>query len=73
MDCPVHPLCWKEIVMSGAIKVRELHTLSRLYSSGGFVRRKSILAFVNDLDVVSVRIEHPCRIIAWIVFEPSLR
>jgi hypothetical protein len=28
-------------------------------------------ALVNDLDVVSVRIEHPCRIIAWIVFEPG--
>src|ERR1700716_990141 len=31
------------------------------------------LAFVNDLDIVAVRIEHPCRIIAGIVFGPSLR
>ncbi len=31
------------------------------------------LAFVNDLDIVAVRIEHPCRIIAGIVFEPRLR
>src|SRR5216684_7814907 len=30
-------------------------------------------AFVNDLDIVAVRIEHPCRIIARIVFGPSLR
>src|SRR6266851_519060 len=31
------------------------------------------LAFMNDLDVVAVRIEHPCRIIARIVLGPSLR
>jgi hypothetical protein len=31
------------------------------------------LAFVNDLDIVPVWIEHPGRIIAWIVFEPGLR
>jgi hypothetical protein len=31
------------------------------------------LAFMNDLDIVAVRIEHPCRIIAGIVFGPSLR
>src|ERR1700736_152614 len=30
-------------------------------------------AFMNDLDVVAVRIEHPCRVIARIVFRPSLR
>src|SRR5258706_5024646 len=34
---------------------------------------KSNLAFVDDLDIVAVRIEHPCRIIARIVFGPSLR
>ncbi len=28
---------------------------------------------MNDLDIVAVRIEHPCRIIARIVFEPRLR
>ena len=28
---------------------------------------------MDDLDIVAVRIEHPCRIIAGIVFEPSLR
>ena len=28
---------------------------------------------MNDLDIVTVRIEHPCRIIARIVFGPSLR
>ncbi len=28
---------------------------------------------MDDLDLVAVRIEHPGRIIAWIVFEPSLR
>ena len=28
---------------------------------------------MNDLDIVAVRIEHPCRIIAGIVFEPRLR
>src|SRR5258708_8257168 len=28
---------------------------------------------MNDLDIVAVRIEHPCRIIARIVFGPSLR
>ena len=28
---------------------------------------------MNDLDIVAVRIEHPGRIIARIVFEPSLR
>jgi hypothetical protein len=28
---------------------------------------------MNDLDIVAVRIEHPCCIIAGIVFEPSLR
>src|SRR5206468_2699743 len=31
------------------------------------------LAFMNDLDIVAVRIEHPGRIIARIVFGPSLR
>ena len=31
------------------------------------------LALMDDLDIVAVRIEHPCRIIAGIVFEPSLR
>jgi hypothetical protein len=31
------------------------------------------LAFMNDLDIVAVRIEHPCRIIARIGFEQSLR
>ncbi len=31
------------------------------------------LAFMNDLDIVAVRIEHPCRILARIVFGPSLR
>jgi hypothetical protein len=31
------------------------------------------LAFMNDLDIMAVRIEHPCRIIARIVFGPSLR
>src|ERR1700722_7727563 len=31
------------------------------------------LAFMNDLDIVAVRIEHPCRIVAGIVFGPSLR
>ena len=30
-------------------------------------------AFMNDLDIVAVRFEHPCRIIARIVFGPSLR
>ena len=28
---------------------------------------------MNDLDIVAVRIEHPCRIISRIVFEPSSR
>jgi hypothetical protein len=28
---------------------------------------------MNDLDIVAVRIEHPCRIVARIVFGPSLR
>src|SRR5712692_9415587 len=28
---------------------------------------------MDDLDIVAVRIKHPCRIIARIVFEPSLR
>jgi len=31
------------------------------------------LALVDDLDIVAVWIEHPCRIVARIVFEPSLR
>ncbi|MCU1303266.1 MAG: hypothetical protein JWQ87_3550 [Candidatus Sulfotelmatobacter sp.] len=31
------------------------------------------LAFMNDLDIVAVRIEHPCRVIARIVFGPPLR
>src|ERR1700689_4059061 len=31
------------------------------------------LAFMNDLDIVAVRIEQPCRIIARVVFGPSLR
>jgi hypothetical protein len=30
-------------------------------------------AFMNDLDIVAVRIEHPCRIVARIVFGPRLR
>ncbi len=28
---------------------------------------------MNDFDIVPVRIEHPCRIIARIVFGPTLR
>src|SRR5580700_9294586 len=28
---------------------------------------------MNDFDIVAVRIEHPCRIIARIVFGPGLR
>ena len=28
---------------------------------------------MNDLDIVAVRIEHPCRVVARIVFGPSLR
>ena len=31
------------------------------------------LAFMNDLDIVTVRIEDPCRIVAGIVFSPSFR
>jgi len=31
------------------------------------------LAFVNDLDIVAVWVEHPCRIVARIVFKTSLR
>src|SRR5882724_4189992 len=31
------------------------------------------LAFMNDLDIVAVRIEHPCCIVARVVFGPSLR
>src|ERR1700733_5317515 len=31
------------------------------------------LALMNDLYIVAVGIEHPCRIIARIVFGPSLR
>ena len=31
------------------------------------------LAFMNDLDIVAVRIEHPCRIVARIIFGPRLR
>ena len=31
------------------------------------------LAFIDDLNVVTVRIKHPGRIIARIVFGPSLR
>jgi hypothetical protein len=30
-------------------------------------------ALMNDLDIVAVRIEHPSRIIARIVFVPRLR
>jgi hypothetical protein len=28
-------------------------------------------AFMNDFDIVAVRVEHPCSIIAGIVFGPS--
>src|SRR6266850_8536827 len=38
-----------------------------------FTQKKINLAFMNDLDIVAVRIEHPCRIIARIVFGPGLR
>ena len=31
------------------------------------------LAFIDDLNIVAVRIKHPSRIIARIVFETSLR
>jgi hypothetical protein len=34
---------------------------------------KTNSAFMNDLDIVAVRIEHPCRIIGRIVFGPGLR
>jgi hypothetical protein len=33
----------------------------------------TVLAFVDDLDIVTVRIKHPGRIIARIVFGTSLR
>jgi len=36
------------------------------------LRMKINLAFMNNLDIVTVRIEHPCRVIARIVFEPRL-
>ncbi len=39
----------------------------------GPVTMKINLAFMNDLDIVAVRIEHPCRVIARIVFGPRLR
>src|SRR5580658_3491523 len=34
---------------------------------------KITLALMDDLDIVAVRIEHPCRVIARIVFVPRLR
>src|SRR5580693_8233863 len=37
------------------------------------MRQQIELAFMNDLDIVAVGIEHPCRIIAGIVFKPGLR
>jgi len=46
----------------------ELETLEASSS-----KMKINLALMDDLDIVAVRIEHPCRIIAGIVFEPSLR
>ena len=33
----------------------------------------SVLAFIDDLNIVAVRIKHPSGIIAGIVFETSLR
>jgi len=33
----------------------------------------TVLAFIHDLNIVAVRIKHPGRIIARIVFETSLR
>jgi hypothetical protein len=33
----------------------------------------TLLAFIDDLNIVAVRIKHPSRIIARIVFETSLR
>src|SRR3989442_13958297 len=38
-----------------------------------FSTMKINLALMNDLDIVAVRIEHPCRIVARIVFGPRLR
>src|SRR5579871_3075426 len=38
-----------------------------------FQSSRDCLALMDDLDIVTVRIEHPRRIIAGIVFEPGLR
>jgi hypothetical protein len=42
-------------------------------TNGRELWRDGPLAFMNDLDIVAVRIEHPCRVITWIVFGPNLR
>ena len=42
-------------------------------TNGHELWRDGPLALMNDLDIVAVRIEHPCRVIARIVFGPSLR
>jgi hypothetical protein len=39
----------------------------------GLVSAVTVLAFIHDLNIVAVRIKHPGRIIARIVFETSLR
>jgi len=39
----------------------------------GLLPAVTVLAFIDDLNIMAVRIEHPGRIIARIIFETSLR
>src|SRR5271155_4200493 len=50
----------------------EVRHSSRLCVQGISGHCEITLAFMDDLDVVAVRIKHPCRVIAWIVFGPNL-
>ena len=51
-------------------RLMDIHSV-KLFQELGKV--KINLALMNDLDIVAVRIEHPCRIVARIVFVPRLR
>jgi hypothetical protein len=59
-----------------AVRTRFHNAERKLWDRFHFVRvlkATTNSAFVNDLDIVAVRIEHPRRVVARIVFEPRLR
>jgi hypothetical protein len=52
---------------------RHFNSAVLIDAAEGLLSAVTVLAFIDDLNIVAVRIKHPGRIIAGIVFETSLR